>query len=62
MFLFKPKRNILKRSLYLVPVISGVYGLTKINEDFNYFLLGLRRGIRSLSIGALIIANYKIVK
>jgi hypothetical protein len=51
-----------QKKLLILPLATGIYGMMKINEDFNYFMLGLQRGVYSLSTGALIIANYKIVK
>jgi hypothetical protein len=51
----------LQKKFLFVPIIGSIYGLTKINDEFNYFILGLKRGVLSLGTGALIIANYKIV-
>jgi hypothetical protein len=52
----------LQKKFLFVPVLGSIYGLTKINDEFNYFMLGFKRGVLSLGTGALIIANYKIVK
>jgi hypothetical protein len=62
MHFLKSSRKInalLKSSLILT---SGVYLMTKINDDFKYLTIGFLRGVHSIAVGASIVLNYKIVK
>lgn len=52
------KRKISKGML----ILGGTWlAGTQINDEFKYFTVGLWRGLRSIYVGAKIIAYYKIV-
>lgn len=50
-----------KRLLLFGSIAAGVYSAGYLNDDFYYFGMGLKRGVKSIFTGAQIIGNYYIV-